>query len=147
MIYPLIFVLCVIGLWISFYFTGVYYKWFSSSVFWIPKICQLKEANCITILGTPRAKLWGLPNSVYGIALYLYLMATVYVLFADVSAESRLVFSPWAGLVFLALASARSVYLAYSLIFVTKVPCPLCFTTHVINLILFFSVFKMTFLG
>ena len=101
----------------------------------------------MTVLGTPRAKLWGLPNSVFGLALYLYLIGWVYVLHAKVQPPNELVFSPWAALVFLGLASARSVYLAHSLIFVTKIPCPLCFTTHVINLILFFSVFKIIFFG
>jgi uncharacterized membrane protein len=31
----------------------------------------------------------------------------------------------------------RSIYLAYSLLFVTKIPCPLCFAGHTINLLLF----------
>ena len=131
-----IFVLCALGLWISIYFTGVYYQWFSSSVFWIPKICQLKQDSCMTVLGTPRAKLFGVPNSAFGIVLYAYLILNLFFSFPLLLA-----------LIVLGLAVVRSVYLAYSLLFVTKIPCPLCFTTHVINLILFLIIFKNVFPG
>ena len=130
----LILSLSIVGLWISIYFTGVFYNWFKPNVFWIPQICQLKEASCMTILGTPRAKLFGIPNSAFGIALYGYLILNLFFLFP-----------PEIALVFLILAVLRSIYLAYSLIFVTKIPCPLCFTSHVINLILFLIVLNQTF--
>lgn len=120
-------VLSLIGLWISFYFTAVSYHWISPSVKWIPRFCQLKEATCQLVLETPRAKLFGIPNSVFGIGLYLYLMFFF------------LGFPLWWGVAIIAtgLAVARSLYLAYSLLFVTRIPCPLCFTSHGINLILF----------
>jgi uncharacterized membrane protein len=129
----LIFLLSLIGLWISVYFTGIYYKWFKPDVFWIPQVCQLKEENCMTVLGTPRAKLFGIPNSAFGIALYFYLILDLFL------------FPPVIAFIALGFALARSVYLAYSLLFITKIPCPLCFTTHAINLILFLTVFKIVF--
>ena len=115
------------GLWISTYFTAVSYHWISPNVRWIPQFCQLKEAACQLVIETPRAKLFGVPNSVYGMVLYVYLI----LFFLGVPL-------PW-GIAFAAtgLAVVRSVYLAYSLIFVTRVACPLCFTTHIINTILF----------
>ncbi len=131
----LIFILAITGFWISIYFTGVYYGWFRPNVFWMPQICQLKEASCMNVLGTPRAKLFGYPNSLFGIGLYLYLILDLFF------------FPPQIALLLLFAATIRSVYLAYSLIFVTKIPCPLCFTTHVINLSLFLMVLKMTFSG
>ena len=119
--------LCLLGLWISIYFTGVSYHWFSHDVRWVPKVCRLKEASCQLVLQTPRAKLFGIPNSVYGIGLYLYLGA-FFLSFP----------LPWIlGFLGIALATLRSIYLAYSLLFVTRVACPLCFTSHGINLILF----------
>ena len=132
----LIFILSAAGLWISIYFTGVFYKWFSPGVFWIPKVCQLKESSCMTVLDTPRAKLFGIPNSAFGIGLYFYLILNLMV---PVSYA--------AALFVLGLAVLRSIYLAYSLIFVTKIPCPLCFTSHAINLLLFLIVFKMVISG
>ncbi len=135
MISILIFVLSLIGLWISIYFTGVYYKWFHPNVFWMPQVCQLKEASCMDVLGTPRAKLFGFPNSLFGIGLFLFMLLGCYHFFPRIT------------LILLFLATVRSIYLAYSLIFVTKIPCPLCFTTHVINLSLFLMVLKFTLSG
>lgn len=117
--------LSIAGLWISIYFTGVYYKWFSPHVRWVPQICRLDENSCLSVLQTPRAKIFGVPNSAFGIATYSYLLFASHF------------FPPILGWVLLALALARSVYLAYSLIFVTKIPCPLCFASHAINLSLF----------
>ena len=131
-----ILILSLVGLWISIYFTGVFYRWFQPNVFWIPQICRLKEESCMTVLGTPRAKLFGIPNSAFCMGMYAYLIFNLIIPF------------PWiVALVLLGLAVLRSVYLAYSLLYVTKIPCPLCFTSHVINAVLFFTVFKLFISG
>ena len=136
MIGYLVFVLSAIGFWISIYFTSVFYKWVEPSAFWIPKVCQLKKETCMTILDTPRAKMFGFPNSAFGVGMYAYLILNLFIPF------------PWMiAWVLLLLAVLRSIYLAYSLIYVTKIPCPLCFTSHIINLILFIIVFKLPFSG
>ena len=88
------------------------------------------------IIDTPRAKLFGIPNSVFGIGLYTYLVFNLFTHFSSALA-----------LVLLIFAVIRSIYLAYSLIFVTKAPCPLCFTSHITNIILLFTVFKTAFPG
>lgn len=129
--------LCLLGLWISVYFTGVSYRWFSPNVKWVPRFCRLKEASCQLVIETPRAKLFGIPNSVYGTFLYFYL-----IFFFLKRGLAPFGFPelplPWIlGFLGAGLASLRSLYLAYSLLFVTRVPCPLCFTTHGINLFLF----------
>ena len=136
MFWFVVLILSAIGLWISIYFTGVYYKWFQPNVFWIPQVCQLKEESCMTVLGTPRAKIFGVPNSLFGIGLYSYLILNWIIPFPLAIA-----------LIALILAVLRSIYLAYSLICVTKIPCPLCFTSHVINAVLLFMVFKMVLSG
>ncbi len=117
--------LSILGAWISLYFTGVTYHWFQPNVFWIPQVCRLEEKTCLLVLETPRAKLFGVPNSVFGMGLFLYLIF------------DQFFFSDIPGLFFLGLAVLRSIYLAHSLMFVTKVPCVLCFTSHGINLLLF----------
>ncbi len=124
-----------VGLWISIYFTGVFYKWFSPHVFWIPRICQLDEKSCLSVLETPRAKLFGIPNSAFGILVYTYLIT-----------DGLFTFLPAIGFIFLIFAFLRSIYLAYSLLFITKIPCPLCFTSHAINLFLFLIYSKLVFL-
>ena len=119
--------LCAAGFWISLYFTGVSYRWFRPDVKWIPQVCQLKEESCQLVIHTPRAKLFGIPNSVYGMALFSYQI----LFFLGLPL-------PWVlAFVGAGLATLRSIYLAYSLIFVTRVACPLCFTSHIINTILF----------
>ena len=117
--------LSCVGLWISIYFTGVYCQWFSPHALWIPKVCRLTEKSCLTVLDTPRAKIFGVPNSAFGIVIYSYLILGAFF------------FSPMIGLALISLALLRSLYLAYSLIFITKIPCVLCFTSHAINLLLF----------
>ena len=124
------FFLPFLGLLISIYFTGVYYGWFSPDVFWIPKICRLERESCLTVLETPRAKIFGIPNSVFGIAIYIYILL------------DQFFFNPVWGLILIGFALIRSVYLAYSLIFITKVPCVLCFTSHLVNLCLFLIYLK-----
>jgi len=114
------------GLWISIYFTGVYYKLFAPDVFWIPKVCQFTKKTCLSVLETPRAKIFGIPNSALGILIYSYLIL-----------DGFLPLPLWIGLILLTAAVGRSLFLAYSLIYVTKIPCPLCFTSHALNLALF----------
>ena len=129
----LTFFLCVIGFWISVYFTGVYYRWFPADVTWIPQVCRMSEKSCRSVLDTPRAKLFGVPNAVFGMAAYGYVILNLFF------------FPAWPGFLLLSLALLRSLYLAYSLLFVTKIPCPLCFTTHGINLVLFLIYLKRMF--
>ncbi len=134
MISIIIFALAATGLWISIYFTGIFYHWFEPNVFWIPKVCQLNEKSCLNVLQTPRAKIFGIPNSALGIGLYLYL-----------TLDTFFRFQPVIGLILITFALLRSIYLFYSLIFVTKIPCPLCFTSHGINLMLFLIYAKIIF--
>jgi len=129
----MVFVLSLVGLWISIYFTGIFYQWFKPNVFWMPMVCQLKEATCMNVLGTPRAKIFGVPNSAFGIGIYTYILLDLFW------------FPGTIGLVLLGMALFRSIYLAYSLLFVTKIPCPLCFTSHGINLTLFLIYGTLTF--
>ncbi len=74
-----------------------------------------------------------LTYSVFGIGLYFYLLL-FFIGFP----------LPWIlGFVVTGLAVLRSIYLAYSLLFVTRIPCPLCFTSHLINLILFIVLWRL----
>lgn len=114
-----------LGLWISIYFTGVFYKWFLPNAAWVPRFCRLDGKSCLMVLETPRAKILGVPNSLLGIGVYGYLVA------------GSPFFPPLLGWVLLSFALIRSVYLFYSLLFVTKIPCVLCFTSHALNLTLF----------
>jgi uncharacterized membrane protein len=79
-----------------------------------------------SVVQTPRARLlFGLTNAGFGIAYYLALGIGIW-----------LVSSPWQAALALAAALAAagiSAILAYSLLFVTKMPCPYCWASHAIN--------------
>ncbi len=123
--------LSVLGFFISLYFTAVAYRWIRPDVPWIPTFCQLGEKTCATIVFTPRARVFGLPNSVLGQVFYVALMAGV---------AGGFLYSPPAYYAYL-MASLVTVclglFLTYSLLFVTRVHCTLCFTSHGINFIIF----------
>ena len=122
--------LSLIAFLISSYFTAVSYRWIRPDEKWIPAFCRLGERTCATIVFTPRARVFGLPNSVLGQVFYAALvigaltgrfeggLLTLYLL---------------ASLVTVVLGA----YLTYSLLFLTRVPCTLCFTSHFINLVIF----------
>ncbi len=124
MIEVTVFLLSAAGLWLSIYFCGLYYRWFSPEVPWIPKVCRIGTGECASVVDTPRAKLFGIPNSVFGLGLYSYLILDLWV------------FPQEPALVFISIAVLRSLYLAYSLLFVTRTPCVLCFASHILNLVL-----------
>ena len=123
--------LCLLGFGISSYFTGVAYHWVRPDTRWIPAICRMGEQTCATIVFTPRARVFGLPNSVLGQLFYATLA---------VVAVSGALGDPLVRLVWLSVSGVTvllGLYLTYSLLFVTRVNCVLCFTSHAINLVLF----------
>ena len=79
-----------------------------------------------SVVQTPRARLLGgAPNSAFGVAYYPLLAIGVWVTTAAWELD---------GLLLIALiAAAVSAVLAYSLLFVTKMPCAFCWTSHGIN--------------
>lgn len=82
-----------------------------------------------SVVQTSRARLiFGLTNASFGIAYYLALGIGIW-----------FVTQPWQAAIALAAslaAGAMSVYLAHSLLFVTKMPCPYCWASHTINWLL-----------
>lgn len=81
-----------------------------------------------SVVFTPRAKVMGLPNSVLGLVFYLALLCMMPFL----SNSTVWMFALTASTV----AAAFSVYLAYSLLFITRMPCAYCWTGHAINWLL-----------
>ena len=78
-----------------------------------------------SVVKSPRAHLFGVPNSLLGSLYYPAVAVTVW-----------LVRSPFAAVVLLLVvlsAAATSVVLAYSLLFITRRECPFCWTSHAIN--------------
>jgi len=79
-----------------------------------------------SVVQTPRAKVVGrVPNSMIGIVYYVAIAGSMF--FIDVPHVREV------AIVAASLAAAMSLYLAYSLLFVTRMPCVNCWTGHIVN--------------
>ena len=120
------------GLLISTYFTAVTYRWVRPDIRLVPTFCRMDEQTCATIVFTPQARLIGLPNSVLGQVFYVMMLLGV---------QLGWVYGPdplrMAYLAASAVSVGIGVYLSYALVFTLRVSCPLCFTSHGINLVVF----------
>lgn len=95
-----------------------------------------------SVVETPRARLLGPNNSALGAAYYPALALLVWLalilgqpLLLDVATLAAFA------------AAAMSVVLAYSLLRVTKMPCPFCWTAHVTNWVLLLLCVAVRFYG
>jgi len=101
---------------------------FYASVFMLRKSIRAShgEVKGPSVVKSPRSKLFaGLPNALFGILYYLGVLAVTWF------AHARIFFilAEVAAL----FAAGTSVYLAYSLLYVTKKQCPYCWTAHAVN--------------
>lgn len=83
------------------------------------------EVRGPSVVKTPRAHLYGVPNALLGVIYYPALALAVWLLHAR-----------WEMLVVLLaalFAAVTSAVLAYSLLFITRRECPFCWTAHGVN--------------
>lgn len=108
---------------------------FYASVFMLRK-SMLARADRLTepsVVQTARAKIFGgIPNALIGCVYYAALVAVSWL------AHSRAIFA--LALAASICAAATSVFLAYSLLYVTRRSCPYCWTAHAVNWALVTSV-------
>jgi len=76
---------------------------------------------------------FGTPNALWGTLYYPLLVAAVWL-------EPTAPALRWIAIAAVAAAAATSLFLAYSLLFITKRECPYCWTSHVVNWLLLFIV-------
>lgn len=128
---PVFYLLSAIGLYISLYFALVYYGVLPANTRLVPAFCRMEEQACRSVLDSPYAKTFALPNSLYGAFYYLVILAAFSSgLVAEVPALlSTLKLVAW-------FAVGFGVYLTYALFFKLRVLCPLCLASHAINLLL-----------
>ena len=122
--------LAAVGLVIASYFTAVAFHWMTPATRWIPSFCRLEERTCASVIFTPSARVFGPPNSLLGQLFYLALLAGTV---SDWLTDPRL-WTLYLGVSLLTVGFG--VYLSYALLFVLRVPCPLCFTSHGINAVI-----------
>jgi len=117
------------GLLDSLYFTLVYYGKMKPSTHLVAEFCRMDAGTCQTVFQAAEAKVFGIPNSVLGIAYYAIIVS---------AGVFRLATGEWPALpALLAISIAVvvfSLYLAWTLIFRMRVSCPLCFFAHAVNI-------------
>ena len=140
--------LALAGLIISVYFTFAYYGRIKKSR-WVPEIlCAREGSSCVTVVQTPYARVFGVPNSLLGIVYYLLLIA-----WGTTFPSVELVWNgDDVGVIFLGLddvlmaLSVGTVLLGFYLIYALRrklhIDCPLCYTAHAINLAIFVLLFR-----
>ncbi len=116
------------GFLVSAYFTGVYYGRLRSNVWWIPSMCRMDRSTCSTILKTPEARIFGIPNFVLGMVFYLLM-----IIMGTYRSFSSFDFLFDLSLSISLFTVVLSVSLIYSLLFKLKTNCILCYTAHAIN--------------
>lgn len=134
-----ILVLSLIGLWDALYFTFAYYGRIKRA-HWVPSIlCAREGSNCVTVVQTPYARVFYVPNSLLGIVYYVLLILWAaagqsYALSAQLGmTEYVLTFT---GLLIAASACAITLgfFLIHALLKKLHTHCPLCYLAHAINL-------------
>ena len=147
----LIFILSLAGLADALYFTFAYYGRIKKAR-WVPEIlCAREGSSCVTVVQTPYARLFGVPNSLLGIIYYLLLIAGA---MSDWSFGinwhahfTSFVIPPGVGILILISAGTTvfGSYLIYALRRKLHVDCPLCYTAHAINAALFVLLVALAF--
>ena len=129
-------ILALAGLANALYFTLAYYGRVKNSR-WVPEVlCARQGSSCATVVQTPYARVFGVPNSLLGIIYYV----------------AMLVWLPWTGAVHFqeellwllvgwtcalllggVISIVLGIYLVYALRRRLRVDCPLCYAAHAIN--------------
>ena len=122
--------LVLIGFLISLYFTLVYLDISIPGVDSVANFCRLDTRQCQKVIEAESSHLFGVANFVLG--LFYYTILFIYLILpASIS---------WIFFILVVMACwtvvILSLYLAFELRYVLKIPCRLCFTIHGINVII-----------
>jgi uncharacterized membrane protein len=120
--------LCLVGFYISVYFTLLAYGRIWSGSRLVPALFRMGRGACSAVLHHPDARLFGLPNSLVGI-LYYAAIALATIGFGVRQMPAFLVGASWAVV-------GAGVFLVYSLYARVRVRCRLCLASHLINLLI-----------
>lgn len=119
-------ILSLVGLINATYFTLAFYGWIEASRLVPRPLCRTDESGCLNVIRTPYARIFGLPNSVFGMGFYLSVMAGLP--FMSAHSALRMALLAAGGLVFLV-----GIYLIYALRVRLRASCPLCYVAHGVN--------------
>jgi uncharacterized membrane protein len=129
------------GLADALYFTLAYYGRIRKAR-WVPEIlCAREGSSCVTVVRTPYARVFGVPNSLLGIPYYVLLVVWIGFVPRHVSILGHILRpSETLGLLLLGASLCTIVvgfYLIYALRRVLYTHCLFCYVAHAINFALF----------
>ena len=138
----LIVFLSIVGLANALYFTFAYYGRIKKAR-WVPEIlCAREGSSCVTVVQTPYARVFGVPNSLLGIIYYVAVIAgaaTDWSYGTNWGIHLADIFMGPSSLI--KLAGAVTVVLGFYLIYALRrklhTHCPMCYLGHAINATLF----------
>jgi uncharacterized membrane protein len=143
MVFPdWIFFLALAGFLDGLYFTFAYYGRVRRMP-WVPEaLCAREGSSCVTVVKTPDACLFGVPNSLLGLVYYFLLMLWSLLgcpigFEVEIAGAYRIFRIGWLVTSVSAIAALLGFYLVYALRRKLHVNCLLCYTAHAINLALF----------
>lgn len=135
----LILVLSVAGLADALYFTLAYYGRVKKAR-WVPEVlCAREGSSCVTVVQSPYARVFGVPNSLLGILYYgvliIWGLGYPWPRFWGLGWDKFLVYVRFSNLLILVsiFTVGLGFYLVYALRRKLRVDCPLCYTAHAIN--------------
>jgi|SRR5208337_2734982 len=129
------------GLADAFYFTLAYYGRIRKAR-WVPEIlCAREGSSCVTVVRTPYARVFGVPNSLLGIVYYVLLVVWVGFVPRHLSISGHVLrLFETLGLLLLGASLCTVVlgfYLIYALRRILNTHCLFCYVAHAINIALF----------
>jgi uncharacterized membrane protein len=139
MLRGLILILSLVGLLNALHFALAYYGRVRKAR-WVPqRLCAREGSNCVVVVRTIYARVFGLPNSLLGIVYYIVLIGWVLAGGGQAFAAGGAAWLPgawWLLIVASGVAVLMGFYLIHALWRILGVHCPLCYAAHAINLAL-----------
>ena len=120
--------MALVGGAFSFYFYSVFRCWIPPKQIWIPKFCELKSSQCLSIVESKYGQIFGLTNALLGIFV---LIGYAIVLIGTSLDYINQNISLYIGILLVAIG----IYLIYGLIRL-KVNCRICLLVHFLNAII-----------
>lgn len=138
---PIVVLLSLVGLGDAIYFTLAFYGRVENAR-WVPEIlCAREGSSCVTVVKTQYARVFGWPNSLFGMVYYVALIGWTLIPGEWLTVVDLKV-PPLAYLLRFLLTSASCIavvlggYLVYALREKLHTDCPLCYLAHSINAVL-----------
>ena len=120
--------MALVGGAFSFYFYSVFRGWIAPKQIWIPKFCELRSSQCLSIVESKYGQIFGLTNALLGIFV---LIGYAIILIGTSLDYINQNISLYIGILLVAIG----IYLIYGLIRL-KVTCRICLVVHFLNAII-----------